>query len=139
MNKIIKFIFIQYDIGAWWGAFKSTWNNAAAYMSIFNTAMIVPMAYVTWVAPLLQPMGIAIPFWIFGMVLLVGVVVVLLLEYKLSIPSSQSFANKQFWKHDNPIRAEMNNIERRTMKKLGEQDERLRRIEEILTRIEQAK
>ena len=65
MSKIISFIFKQYDIGQWWGAAKSTFGNAAVYMSVFNTAMIVPMAYVTWIAPWLQPQGIAIPFWIF--------------------------------------------------------------------------
>lgn len=136
MSKIISFIFKQYGIGQWWGAAKSTFANAAMYMSVFNTAMIVPMAYVTWIAPWLQPQGIAIPFWVFGGVILVGAVAVMVLEYKVSTPSGFSFWNEQFWKHDNPIRAELTNIEERTKERFRVQDAKLQRIEEILLRIE---
>lgn len=135
MNPIVKFIFKQYNTGSGWGAFKSTWANAISYMSIFNTAMIAPMAYVTWISPWLQPMGISIPFWSFGAVILIGVVVVLLSEYKFSTPSQQAFANEQFWKHDNPMRVEMENAEKRTMDKLDKQDKKLDRIEKMLLRL----
>jgi hypothetical protein len=80
-------------------------------------------------------MGISIPFWSFGAVILIGVVVVLLSEYKFSTPSQQAFANEQFWKHDNPMRVEMENAEKRTMDKLDKQDKKLDRIEKMLLRL----
>jgi hypothetical protein len=135
MNKIIKDIFKQYDIGSWWGAAKATFSNAAVYMSIFNTAMIIPMAYVTWIAPWLQPQGIAVPFWVFGSIILVGAVIVMVLEYKLSTPSIYAFSNEQFWKHSNPMRDKIENIEKRTIGMLNKQDKRLERIEKMLLRL----
>lgn len=132
MKQIFSYIFKQYDIGQWWGAAKSTFANASIYMAIFNTAMIVPMAYVTWISPWLQLQGMSMPFWVFGGIILVGATVAMLFEYKLSLPSIISFGNEQNWKHDNPIRAKLNNIEKRMSERFDVQDERLKRMERLL-------
>lgn len=122
--SIINFIFKQYDVGNWWGAAKATFSNAAVYFSVFNTAMIVPMAYVTWIAPLVQQYGLEIPFWIFGVLVVVLGIVAMVLEYKLSTPSGFSFWSEQFWKHNNPIRL-----------KMEEQDKRLENMERMLEQL----
>jgi hypothetical protein len=132
MKNLIDQILKQYDLGPWWGALKSTIGSASLYLTIFNTAMIAPMAYVTWASPWLLQMGIAMPFWMFGVVILIGIFVVLLFEYKLSTPSNFIFWNAQFWKHDNPIKAKMEEHDKR----FDEQGKRLKKIEDILNRIE---
>jgi len=135
MSKLVDSIFQQYDIGSWWGAAKSTFSNAAIYMSIFNTTMIIPMAYVTWISPWLQSFNISIPFWIFGITVMVGGIAVMLFEYKVSTPSIYSFSNEQFWKHDNPIRNKLNNIEKRMSSRFDVQDERMDKMERMLEKI----
>jgi len=135
MSKLVNSIFQQYDIGSWWGAAKSTFSNAAIYMSIFNTAMIIPMAYITWISPWLQSFHISIPFWIFAVAVLVGGIAVMLFEYKVSTPSIYSFSNEQLWKHDNPMRNKLNNIEKRMSSRFDIQDERMDKLERMLEKI----
>ena len=132
MKTLIESIFKQYDIGPWWGALKSTIGSASLYLTIFNTAMIAPMAYVTWASPWLLQMGIAVPFWVFGVAILIGILIVLLYEYKLSTPSNFIFWNAQFWKHDNPIKAKMEEHDKR----FDEQDEKIELMMQALKRIE---
>lgn len=125
MPKLLALIFKQYNIGIWWGGLRNTVSNATMYLSLFNTAMIVPMAYVTWVQPWTASMGIDVSFVTFLLIILVLAVIVLLVEYKLFTPSNFAFWADQFWKHgDNPIEKRMN-----------AQDERLDRMEKTLQEI----
>jgi hypothetical protein len=125
MIKISEALTKQHNIGIWWGALRNTVSNATMYLSLFNTAMIVPMAYVTWVQPWTARMGWDVSFALFLVIIAVLAVIVLLVEYKLFTPSNFAFWAEQFWKHgDNPI-----------SKKLEVQDERLDRIEKMLMEI----
>ena len=129
--KMIRFLLKQYDIGTWWGALKSTYSNAAVYLSLFNTAMIVPMAYVTWISPWLQGVGLNLPFGLFLGAILIFALLTLLFEYKLSTPSGFSFWSEQFWKHNNPIRSEFEKVNGR----MDAQNERLKVIEKSLEQL----
>jgi membrane glycosyltransferase len=131
MKRLIKLILKQYDIGSWFGAFKSTWSNAAVYLSLFNTAMIVPMAYVTWLSPWLLGLGISLPFSMMLIVIFVGVIVLLLLQYKLFTPSDFSFWSEQWWKHDNPVKNKLEEHDKR----FDEQKERMERMEKMLEKL----
>lgn len=131
MKNLLKIILKQYDIGSWWGAFKSTVGSASLYLTMFNTVMLVPMAYVTWVSPWFLERGIIMPFWFFVMVLLVGGMFVLLIEYKLFTPSGFMFWSEQFWKHGNPLKDKMEEHDKR----FDEQEERMKRMEEMLEKL----
>jgi hypothetical protein len=56
-------------------------------------------------------MGFEFPFWLFAIVILVGAVCVLLMEYKLFTPSGFQFWSEQFWKHDNPMRKKIEEMD----------------------------
>lgn len=128
MKNLIELVFRQYDIGSWFGAFKYTFSNAAVYLSLFNTAMIVPIAYVTWLSPWLIGMGVSFPFGYLLALLFLGIVVLLLLQYKLLTPSDFSFWSEQWWKHDNPMKIKLEEHDKR----FDEQENRLKRMETLL-------
>lgn len=114
MKKIFDFILKQHNIGIWWGGLRNTISNATMYLSLFNTAMIVPMAYVTWVQPWCEKMGWDFSFIWFLVVLFVMAVIVLLVEYKLFTPSNFEFWGEQFWKHgSNPMNERMDRLEKK--------------------------
>lgn len=113
MNKIIGFIFRQHNIGNWWGAFAQSIGQVSIFLTLFNTLLLIPTAYVTWFAPWTQNMGLQIPITLFILVIFLCGVVVLLAAYKILTPSSFSFWNDQFWRHDNLLRQKLNDIETR--------------------------
>jgi hypothetical protein len=131
MKNLLSLLFKQYDIGPWWGAAKSTIGSAALYLTMFNTVMLVPMAYVTWVNPWFLEQGIIFPFWMFIVILFFGGIAVLLFEYKLFTPSGFNFWSEQFWKHSNPMKDKMEEHDKR----FNEQDEKIDLVLEELKRI----
>ena len=123
--KFIDLLLKQHDIGQWWGGFRSTVSSASLYITLFNTALLVPMAYVTWVQPWSVENGMNLSFWLFVLIILIAGILLLLFEYKFFTPSGFSFWTGQFWKHQNPIRKEFKGLEKR-LKKIEEmlQDEK---------------
>jgi hypothetical protein len=88
-------------------------------ITIYNMAMITPVAYVTVFQPWLNDAGVDLPFGMFCLFIGIVGLVTLLIQYKFLTPSTFSFWSDQFWEHDNPIKA-----------KLEEQDKRLAILEE---------
>jgi len=128
LRKIIGFIFRQYDVGQWWGALSQTLAQIMAFVTVFNTALLIPTAYVTWFSPWVLSTGLKITFTTFILIIFIVSVFVLLAGYKLLTPSSFAFWTAQFWKHRNPIKIKLDKIE----KNQGNQDKRLKAIEEAL-------
>jgi len=120
-----EFLFRQYDIGNWWGAFKNVAAGSSMYVTIINLVLLAVTAYGTTIAPWLQGKGLNVTFAAFFGILLVIVLVIFAFEYKASIPSQFSFWNDQWWRHNNPIK-----------KKMDKMDKRLVAIEKELKRIE---
>jgi hypothetical protein len=110
-RSVAKLLFKQYNIGSWWGAAKTTFGNASVYLTLFNALLLIPTAYVTWIAPWCLQVGFEFPFWLFAVVILIGAVCVLLMEYKLFTPSGFQFWSEQFWKHDNPMRKKIEEMD----------------------------
>ena len=123
-KKILSAIFRQHNIGNWWGAFKNVAAGASMYVTFINLCLLIPTAYATWFAPWMFEKGVNLPFIIFLGVILLAIAIVFAFEYKVSIPSAYSFWNEQWWKHSNPIR-----------NKMADMDKRLEKIEKALESI----
>jgi len=128
-KKLLSLIFRQYDIGQWWGGFRHTVSNATMYITMFNTALLVPMAYVTWFQPWTEDIGIQIPFTLFLLIIFIGGVLLLLFEYKVFTPSTFNFWTDQWWKHNNPMKRKIDKFEKDTNKRLNEIE---RKLDEVL-------
>ncbi len=113
MNKIGNFIFRQHNIGNWWGAFAQSIGQVSIFITLLNTLLLIPTAYLTWFAPWTQDMGLQIPIMLFILVIFLCGIFVLLAAYKILTPSSFSFWNDQFWRHENHLRHKLDNIETR--------------------------
>jgi len=84
-----------------WGAFKQTVGQIGIYVTFINTVMLSVTLYSTrWV----QDNVINISFIGFMAVVFGVIGLLLLLAWKMDMPSYFSSWNHQFWKHDNPMK-----------------------------------
>jgi hypothetical protein len=105
-SKFLK----QVDTGAWWGGFKSIVSSAGGYASWASLALQVFNFYLlsnSWFAD----RNISIPLWLFAISIFIFAIGVLVFEWKVTIPSSYKFINAQGYKHDNPIRKDIEKLQ----------------------------
>lgn len=109
MKKVLSVLLKQHQLGQFPGAAKSVFGRSLVYVGYANFSMIAAMAYTTFSDPLVH----YIPWLTFRMflgILVIGLLVVMLLDYKFMLPSEWNFMLKQQWRHVNPTRAEFKKL-----------------------------
>lgn len=106
MSKFLK----QKKVGTWLGGVKQVFGQLNMYLAFINLILIAVTAWNTTLSEWLSEMGVNIPFWVFGLFIVLFLLGAMLFEYKVTIPSFFSFWNSQFWAHDNPLRKEIKSI-----------------------------
>jgi hypothetical protein len=99
----------QVDTGAWWGGFKSLVSSAGGYASWTSLALQVFNFYLLssgW----FNERNISIPLWLFGISVFLFAIGVFIFEWKVTLPSSYKFTNRQAYEHGNPIREDLNKV-----------------------------
>lgn len=100
----------QINTGQWWGGFKAVVSSASSYASWVSMGMQAVVLY-TVTSPTMNEKNISIPFWTFVLIIAVFAISILIFEWKVTIPSAVKFTNSQTYKHDNPIRADIKNLQ----------------------------
>ncbi len=108
--KLKEKIFNQVNVGMAWGGFKALLSSASSYASWISLAIQITVFY-TVVLPYVKDV-IDLPFWLFMLIVVIVGVLVLLFEWKVTIPSSLKFSNKQSYIHDNPIRKDIADLQK---------------------------
>jgi hypothetical protein len=110
----IKRFLKQENTGQWWGGFKAVISSASGYAS--------------WVSYIMQSITLYIvakmdiPIWLFFLIIMSFVLTVFMFEWKITIPSAVRFTNAQTYKHDNPMRKDIEKIlaqQQKIMEKLN--------------------
>lgn len=97
-------LFTQFRIGMWWGAVKQAAGQISAYVTFINMAMLSVTVYSTgWI----QEHIVNLNYLQFVGGLAVVVLLLLLFAYKVDMPSYYACWNDQMWRHDNPMRREI--------------------------------
>jgi hypothetical protein len=111
----------QKKASPFWGGIKDILGRAMFYIGIINFILIMVTAYHTSIKDMMP-----IPFWTFFLVLSVLLFVVMIFEYVVMLPSSVVFSNRQSYKHENPMRDDMNKI----LEKLDSMEQRFDSMEQ---------
>jgi len=112
----------QHNLGRWLGFSYSQTFNTMAYFNIFmgginlltfwHTTMVQTRPdYLAWISLPIFIGFVFMGFWFVGF-----------MDYKFVMPARVAFSNRQFFRHDNPLLAELarqREIERRIADKLG--------------------
>lgn len=106
-NKIM-FIPKQKNIGSFLGGLKTIFSSVTFYIGLINFSLLVPTAYNTTLKYYLP-----ISFWLFVLIVFIVLFIAMIVEYVLIMPSGISFANKQSWEFDNPVRREFERLNKR--------------------------
>ena len=84
------------------GGLKLLLARSSFYISILNFLMLASTSYVVVIKKYFY-----IPFWLFLLSMVAVVVVVMIFEWAVMLPSEISFTNWQTYEHNNPIRKDL--------------------------------
>lgn len=97
----------QITTGTFLGGIKSLTAGAMFYISMISFSLSMIIAYDTSIKQ-----RIDIPFWIFFVVMAILVIILVIFEYVIMLPSLIAFNNEQTCKHPNPIMNELAEIKK---------------------------
>lgn len=103
-----------------------TYQRSAGILMVGQYIALIIVLYTTSLQPFLAAYLPWMTFTIYMIIACVVIAVVMIMAYILVAPSHYAFWNEQIWKHDNPMRIELERIARnqkKIMKKLGIENE----------------
>jgi len=115
--KVLK----QRNIGKWWGYFMQIIQQEAV---VIQAIMIILQLITT--ATVLQIAGYQMPVWLLAVIVAGLLIVGGLGVWIIGMPSYFSAFNDQFYKHDNPLRKDVEDIanrQKKIMEYLGIEDD----------------
>lgn len=89
------------------GGIKNLFTRTAFYISLVNFLMLATTTYVIVVKEYFQ-----LPFWMFMFGIICLVLIAMIFEYTIMLPSEIAFGNWQVYTHDNPIRRDLEEIKK---------------------------
>jgi len=84
------------------GGLKLLLTRSSFYISMLNFLMLASTSYVIVIKEYFY-----IPFWIFLLGLIGMLVMVMIFEWAIMLPSEIAFTNWQYYEHNNPIRTDL--------------------------------
>jgi hypothetical protein len=102
----------QTNIGSWWGGFMVLIARVTGYATFMILGMNTITTYPLIAGWMYSIIGINVPVFVFILIIGFVLVVGMIIEYKYSLGSIQSFSNEQWYKHDNPMKKYMEEHDR---------------------------
>ena len=97
-----------------WGQFRFVYGHAALYVGMLQMLLIILMAYNTTLRPWITDyLGWNITLWQYCLVLGGLLIIGMALEFMFGVPSYLTVVNEQTYKHGNPIKTGIDEINRR--------------------------
>jgi len=90
------------------GAIKNVLSRSTFYISILNFFMIIATSYVVVIQKYFP-----LPFWCFLLVLILLVIGIMVFDYIIMLPSEISFMNWQTYEHNNPLREDLEKLDKK--------------------------
>jgi hypothetical protein len=110
-SKLLAVLIQQRKTGYWIGGAKDLLTRVFFYVTALNFILLAATAYNT---TLREPLHEWFPWLTFPLFLAILAIVLafsMVLEYKLVLPSTIAYLNQQGYKHQNPIREQLDRIE----------------------------
>jgi len=85
-------------------------GQASIGIGVLNMFMLSATAYNTTLAGWLAAIGIYINFWVFLAAISLPIIIGCLLIWKFALPSFYSSANEQAYRHNNPLRKDIESV-----------------------------
>jgi len=115
----LKKIKQSHILGAKWGNIQLTSQHSNTFIQAFILAFSGTAAYRV-INDLLLDYGIYIPFWGFVLTVVVSISLLLIAVWFVGMPSIFISWNRQWWEHQNPLRKEITEINKKLDRLLNE-------------------
>lgn len=104
MSKLSKLLTKQESgTSKWWGRLKLLGSQIGVYATVLTLMFAATGTYSTSIKPFLAEYGINLPFILYIVAIIVILGLLLIFEYKITLPGYFSLYNQQVYRHDNPI------------------------------------
>jgi len=107
MKRLLAIIFKQHKGGNFWGHLMQVAGQIGYVITVVNLCLLIITT-----STLLQTRGIMAPVWMIGLLAAVVIGIAGLVIFKFGLPSFFGAWNQQFYKHDNPMRKDLEEIKR---------------------------
>jgi len=94
----------------WLGKVKFLGTHISVYVTSLTLVFTATSAYTVAIQPFLESIGIALPFIVYLLIIVVALILLLIFEYKIVLPGFFSLSNKQWYEHDNPMVADIKDL-----------------------------
>jgi hypothetical protein len=136
-NRLLATLLKQRQTGAFLGFIKLIIGNISPYAGWVSLALIGITSFYTTINPLFSQYGVALPFWVFCVVLGVFVFGMAALEWVFMMPSYYKANNVQAWESGGPLIDHITAIEN-TSEKIEKRSEKIEEmLKELLEKYEQ--
>lgn len=108
--QIKKFLFKQYNTGSYIGAYIDLYTRTGVIISVLSLLMLSGTFWNTGAAEFIHQYIPWFTFWQFLLALAFVLHAVMLIFWKVVLPSVMSHSNQQGWKHNNPSRVEFERL-----------------------------
>jgi hypothetical protein len=108
-NKVVRFILKQYDTGLWFGAANSLITNSISIAAPFTPLIGLGTFYGVW-RDTITSLFPWLTVYVVTLALGLGVIAVLLLEWKVIIPAKMRYNNWISAKHGNVVRQDIEKL-----------------------------
>ena len=105
-------IFKQKNVGNHWGIFANVAAQLSILIAMLNLLLLIATAYNTTLREWFEQYGIPLNFLAFMGLIALLLLVAAVLVYKFALPSYFSAVNDQIYKHDNPIRKDIEQVQK---------------------------
>ena len=112
-------LFKQHKVGKSWGHLMQVAGQIGYVITVVNLCLLIITT-----STLLQTRGIMMPVWLLGLLAVIVIGSAGLIIFKYGLPSFFGAWNQQFYKHNNPMRADLEKIQKQL-------DEMARKIDEL--------
>jgi hypothetical protein len=97
----------QVNIGNWWGMLVTLLGRVGFYAQMVSLILVAFFAYPSVSTSVDSWFGIAMPFWLFLLIIVLLPFIGMIFEYIFGFPSFIAFNNQQSYKHGNPLRVDI--------------------------------
>ena len=100
-------LFKQHKMGNAWGHLMQVAGQIGYVITVVNLCLLIITT-----STLLQTRGVMMPVWLLGLLAVIVIGTAGLVIFKYGLPSFFGAWNQQFYKHDNPMRKDLEEIKR---------------------------
>jgi len=108
-------LFKQHKMGNSWGHLMQVAGQIGYVITVVNLCLLIITT-----STLLQTRGVMVPVWMIGLLAAVVIGIAGLVIFKFGLPSFFGAWNQQFYKHDNPMRKDLEEIKRQLAELMNE-------------------